>query len=211
MKAKKNYTLLLTTIVCLIPVIAGIVLYSRLPDMLVTHWDMEGNANGWEPKYVGAIVFPGILVILNLIFPVLLKVDPKYTNMDSKVKTLLHWIIPLVSVFCSGTTLAAGLGNNVNVPLLGTMLIGVIFIAIGNYLPKTSQSYTVGIKLPWTLYSEENWDRTHRMAGFIWVICGFAAIVSGIFGFYRLAFPMILIIAIGIPVVYSYLLYRKGI
>ena len=50
--------------------------------------------------------------------------------------------------------------------------IGVLFMIIGNYLPKCKQNYTMGIKLPWTLDDEENWNRTHRFAGFLWVAGG---------------------------------------
>ncbi|MCQ2558994.1 MAG: DUF1648 domain-containing protein, partial [Oscillospiraceae bacterium] len=156
-------TTILTTIVCLIPVVLGIILYPSLPETIVTHWDAQGNPNGWSSKLVGAIVFPGILAVVNLAFPLLLKTDPKYENMNGKVRTLIHWIIPFVSIFASGSTFATALDTNINVALLAPMLMGVLFVVIGNYLPKTTQSYTVGIKLPWTLNSEENWNRTHRM------------------------------------------------
>lgn len=206
-----KYTTILTTFVCLIPIFVGILFYSRLPETIITHWDSNGNPNGWEPKLVGAIVFPGILVLVNLVFPILLKLDPKYENMDEKVKHLLHWIIPIVSIFCSSSTLAAALGKNVNVSLMGPMFLGLIFIAIGNYLPKMTQSYTVGIKIPWTLNSEENWNKTHRMAGFLWVVCGIAMIITGLMGIGSSSIIVIAAIMILVPTAYSYLLYKKGI
>ena len=107
---KMKRTRILTTIVCLIPVILGIILYPVLPDTIATHWTFGGEANGWEPKLVGAIVFPGILVVLNLIFPALLRTDPKYNNMNETAKRLLCWIFPVVSIICSGATLAAAFG-----------------------------------------------------------------------------------------------------
>lgn len=208
---KMRRTTILTTIVCLIPVILGIFLYPRLPETIVIHWDAGGNPNGWASKLMGAIVFPGILVLVNIVFPLLLKTDPKYSNMNEKVKQMLHWIIPMVSIFCSGSTLAAAFGRDVKTTLLVPMFLGFIFVVIGNYLPKTPQSYTVGIKLPWTLHSEENWNRTHRMAGFLWVIGGIAMIITGALGMGSVSMIVITVIMVLVPVLYSYLLFRKGI
>lgn len=208
---KMRRTTILTTIVCLIPVILGIFLYPRLPETIVTHWDASGNPNGWASKLVGAIVFPGILALVNIVFPLLLKTDPKYSNMNEKVKHMLHWIIPMVSIFCSGSTLAAAFGSDEKTILLVPMFVGFIFVVIGNYLPKMAQSYTVGIKIPWTLHSEENWNKTHRMAGFLWVIGGIAMIITGALGMGSVSLIVITVIMVLVPVLYSYLLFRKGI
>ena len=209
MTREEKMELVLTTIVCLIPVIAGIILYPKLPDQIATHWDSQGNVNGMSSKLTGAIIFPGILLVLNLIFPILLRVDPKYENMNNKLKSLAHWIIPLIEVVASGITLAAGLGMETHVEVVGPMLLGVILVLIGNYLPKTKQSYTMGIKLPWTLYSEENWNRTHRMAGFLWVVGGLIIIVSGLLPWKFVPVIAIMIVIVIAPCVYSYLYYRK--
>lgn len=211
---KKNHekrTYILTSIICLLPILAGAVLYSRLPDTVVTHWDANGVPNGWQSKFVGVIVFPGILFLLNMLYPVILKLDPKKKNMDSKLVGLGQWIIPVISVFCSATTLLAALGREVHVETIAPVMVGVIMIAIGNYLPKTKQSYTMGIKLPWTLDSEENWNKTHRVGGFVFVIGGMCMAISGILGLGAVMFTAILILMCMVPTVYSYLLYKKGI
>lgn len=208
---KMKRTTMLTTIVCLIPVILGIIFYPKLPENIVIHWDASGNPNGWEPKFMGAIVFPGILLLVNMVFPLLLKIDPKYSNMNKKIKHFLHWIIPTVSLFCSGITLAVALGKDVKIALIAPIFLGVLFVAIGNYLPKMTQSYTVGIKIPWTLHSEENWNRTHRMAGFLWVIGGIAMIITSLLRIGSISIIVLAAIIILLPVLYSYLLYRKGI
>lgn len=208
---KMKRTTILTTIVCLIPVILGIILYPKLPDTIVTHWDIDGNPNGWESKLVGAIVFPGILVLINIVFPLLLKVDPKYNNLNEKIKHILHWIIPVVSIFASGSTLAVAMGKDVKIAIIAPMFVGLILVVIGNYLPKMTQSYTVGIKLPWTLNSEENWNKTHRIAGFLWVLGGIVMIIIGALGVGGICFIAIPIIMVLVPVIYSYLLFRKGI
>lgn len=205
-----NKTTILTTVVCLIPVIVGIILYNKLPENIVVHWDSNGEPNGWAHKMVGTIVFPGILVLVNLIFPALLRTDPKYSNINEKTKHIIQWFIPIVAIFCSGVTLADALGVDVKIALIAPMFMGLLFVIIGNYLPKMTQSYTVGIKLPWTLNSEENWNKTHRMAGFLWVIGGIAMIITGALGIGSSSIVVILFILVLVPVIYSYLLYRKN-
>lgn len=205
-----NKTTILTTVVCLIPIIVGIILYNKLPENIVVHWDSNGEPNGWAHKMVGTIVFPGILVLVNLIFPALLRTDPKYSNINEKTKHIIQWFIPIVAIFCSGVTLADALGVDVKIALIAPMFMGLLFVIIGNYLPKMTQSYTVGIKLPWTLNSEENWNKTHRMAGFLWVIGGIAMIITGALGIGSSSIAVILFILVLVPVIYSYLLYRKN-
>ena len=87
-----------------------------------------------------------------------------------------------------------------------------LFVAIGNYLPKCKQNYTMGIKLPWTLADENNWNRTHRFAGPIWVVCGLVIMLCGLIGG---AFLWVMVAAfvvmIAAPTVYSYLLFKGKI
>ena len=208
---KNNKTLIWTSLVCLIPLVAGAVLYSRLPEMVATHWDMNGAANGWSSRAFAAFGLPGILLAVNLFVPFALRADPKRQNMSPALVSVAQWTIPVVSLLGSGLTPARALGYDVRVEKILPALIGVLFIVIGNYLPKTKQSYTMGIKLPWTLASEENWNRTHRLGGFLWVIGGALFIVMSFIGWSLAAFLIILALMVFVPMVYSYLLYRKGI
>ena len=208
---KNNKTLIWTSLVCLIPLVAGAVLYSRLPETVATHWDMSGAANGWSSRAFAAFGLPGILLAVNLFVPFALRADPKRQNMSPALVSVAQWTIPVVSLLGSGLTLARALGYQVRVERILPALIGVLFIIIGNFLPKTKQSYTMGIKLPWTLASEENWNRTHRLAGFLWVIGGVYFVVMSFFR-WSLAGFLIPVALLGlIPTGYSYILYRRGI
>lgn len=203
-------TTILTTIVCLIPVVIGAVMYDKIPEQIAIHWDGAGNPNGWASKFVGVFILPGSIALLNLIFPFLLKMDPKYKNIGSKIKNLLHWTIPMVGLFASGVTLSAALGYDVKIAFFGPVFMGLIFIIVGNYLPKMAQSYTVGIRIPWTLADEENWNKTHRMAGFLWVAAGFIVLIGA---FLKINMPIcmvIIFIAVFLPIVYSFVLYQKN-
>ena len=209
MKNKK--TLIATTLVCLLPLLAGALVYSRLPEQVATHFDLQGNPDGWSSRAFAVFGLPGILLAVNLLIPFALQADPKHKNMSGALVNIVIWTVPVVSLLCSGLTLGRALGYDLRIEMVLPVFMGVLFILIGNYLPKTKQSYTMGIKLPWTLASEENWNRTHRLAGFLWVLGGAYFIVMSFIGWSLIAFLIPLALMVLVPTVYSYLLYRKGI
>ena len=93
------------------------------------------------------------------------------------------------------------------------IVIGIAFVAAGNYFPKSRRNYTVGIKIPWTLNSDENWKKTHHLAAYMWMISGVLIILMAILpgGFLYVGLPAAILLMAFVPIVYSYLLYRKGI
>ena len=105
---------------------------------------------------------------------------------------------------------ATALGGSVRVEMLMPILLGVVFIAIGNYMPKCKQNYTIGIKIPWTLASEENWNKTHRLAGWVWVGGGVVMMLAGFFDLFWIIMGATAIMVL-IPLIYSFVLHRKGI
>ena len=209
MKNKKM--LIVTTLICLLPLLAGALVYSRLPEQVATHFDLQGNPDGWSSRAFAVFGLPGILLAVNLLMPFALRADPKHENMSGALVNIVLWTVPVVSLLCSGLTLGRALGYDLRIEMVLPIFMGVLFILIGNYLPKTKQSYTMGIKLPWTLASEENWNRTHRLAGFLWVIGGAFFIVMSFIGWNLIAFLIPIALMVLVPTVYSYLLYRKGI
>ena len=209
MKNKK--TLVITSLICLLPIIVGALVYKRLPETIATHFDLNGNPDGWSSRAFAVFGLPAILLAVNLLLPFMLRADPKHENMSGALVNITIWTIPVLSLVCSGLTLGRALGYDVRIERVLPVFMGVLFILIGNYLPKTKQSYTMGIKLPWTLASEENWNRTHRLAGFLWVLGGVYFIVMSFIGWSVPAFVLPLAVMVLLPMVYSYLLYRKGI
>ena len=102
------------------------------------------------------------------------------------------------------------LGMDVNMEVIVSILMGGIFILLGNYMSKNHQNYTVGIKLPWTLNSEENWNRTHRMAGKLWILAGLV-FWGSVFFENNMVPIVIIVVVVTIPMIYSFVLYKKGI
>ncbi|MBR5288933.1 MAG: SdpI family protein [Clostridia bacterium] len=204
-------TLIISTILCLLPILFGVILWDRLPDPMPTHFDASGTPDGWSSKYFAVIGLPLIMLAVQWICLLATSADPKRRNINAKVLTLVLWTIPLITLISMGATYAIALGMDVNITQLLYPFFGLLFIFIGNYLPKCRQSYTMGIKLPWTLANEENWNKTHRMAGPLWMICGLPVLICGLLP-RSIALPLFfaaLFTATLVPVIYSYLLAKK--
>lgn len=209
MKNRRQMVLML--LICLIPLIAGIILYPQIPDKIVTHWNFNGEPNGWSSKLVGVIIMPLVLTVLTLFMPKLLAMDPTNKDMDYKLKNCIIWIIPIITFVCPSLSLLSALGKQVKIEVIIPMIVGLMIAIMGNYMPKAKQSYTVGIKLPWTLNDEENWNKTHRLGGFVFVLGGLAIAISSLFECRGVIMMASLLSMIFIPIIYSYMLYRNKI
>ena len=208
---KKNLkSLLIATLVLLTPVLAGVILWDQLPAQMPTHFNAAGEVDGWSSKGFAVFGLPMILVAAEWLCMVGAAMDPKKKGQPEKVVKLVLWIIPVLSIVMHAITYAVALGREVRVEMIMPLLMGVLFVIIGNYLPKCRQNYTIGIKIPWTLCSEENWNRTHRMAGRLWVVCGLAVMLTAFTGGFAV-FIGIVILMVFVPFIYSYILFRKGI
>ena len=207
---KKNKTkLILTSVIILLPILAGLMLWSSLPDKVPTHWNAAGEIDGWSSKAFAVFGLPAIMLGVHILCTVITSLDPKNQNISGRMLDIVFWICPVMSVFLSCCTYAAALGKDVNIDTLTPAFIGVVLIALGIYLPKCQPNYTIGIKLPWTLHDENNWKATHRFAGPVWVIGGILSTAAALFNL-KIVFFVILLLVVLIPTIYSYLFYRKN-
>ena len=203
-------TLIITSILTLLPILAGLYLWNTLPEQVPSHWDVNGEIDGWSSKPFFVFGLPCIMLAAQWLCVLGTAADPKKANHSDKVLHLVLWIIPVLSIILSAMTYMVALGHSVRVEVIMPLIIGLVFTIIGNYMPKCKQSYTVGIKIPWTLDSEENWNRTHRFAGRLWLVCGLGIMLTAFVGGFWVFLPIVLVMVIA-PTVYSYLLHRKGI
>ena len=169
---KNKLKLLISSIVILLPVIAGLILWNRLPERMATHWGITGAADGFSSKPFAVFAMPLFVLAVHWICVIVTAADPKNKNQTQKAVSLVFWICPFVSLFSGAVIYAAAFGMNFSINILLPVITGLIFIVIGNYLPKCKQNYTVGIKVIWALENEENWNATHRFGGKVWVIGG---------------------------------------
>lgn len=194
----------------LILIIFNILFYDKMPAELPTHWNFQGQADDYSSKFHAMVVIQGFLVLMNAFLCFMLDSDPKNNKQYNLVMTISKLSMPAIMLLIYIITVMAGFGREVKVSTILPLFVGLLFIAIGNYLPKTRRNYTMGIKLPWTLNSDENWRRTHRLGGICFIGIGLSLIIS-IFFKSEVIFLAALIIGGLIPGFYSYYLYTKGI
>ncbi len=208
---KKNLkTMIITSVVILLPIVVGLILWDKLPAEMATHFGSDGKANGWSPKPLAVFGMPLFLLVVHWFCVAFTSADPKKQNISDKVIVLIMWLCPVVSIAGNGATYLYALDNTVNTVPMAMLLLGCVFIVIGNYMPKMKQSYTIGIKVPWALNSEENWNRTHRFAGYMYMLGGVIVIAGGFIQQFWLI-PIALVLVAFVPTAYSFILYKKGI
>ena len=208
---KKNLkTLIITSVIILLPILAGLLLWNQLPDPMPSHWNASGEVDDWSSKPFAIIGLPLILLAAQWLCVLGTAADPKKNNHPQKILHLVLWIIPVLSVVLHTVVYLTALGYGVRMEVVMPVLLGVVFTIIGNYLPKCKQNYTIGIKIPWTLDNEENWNKTHRFAGWLWTFCGIAIMFTGFFGGFWVFLPITFLMVLA-PIFYSYILHRKGL
>lgn len=209
MKNKKYW--LLTSLVTLLPVLFGLLLWEKLPDYLPTHFGMDGSADGWGSKGFAVFGLPALFLVFHWIIYLVSRLDKQNRGHNEKVLDLIGLIFPAMSVVFSVVMYNAGLGLEIRMDRVLTPLLGVFFLLVGNWLPKIRQNSTLGIKLKWTLYNEENWNKTHRIGGYTWVLCGLLFCIMGFLPTMAAVWllPLIFVLMIGVPTVYSWRLAKK--
>ena len=207
LKKYKN-TLIVTSLVALIPIVIGLLLWNKLPDQVPFHWDINGNVDNWASKSVAVFAMPAFMLVMQWVCVFASTADPKSANYNRKSFQLVLWICPILSIVLNTLVYCTALGHSLPIETIIPMLMGVLFIVLGNLLPKMKQTYTMGIKLPWTLNNEENWNKTHRFAGKLWVAGGVITMATAFLGSFWIFIGILAVMCI-IPTIYSYRLFKK--
>ena len=185
-----------------VPFLISLSFYSRLPDQVPTHWGADNMVNGYSSRNMAAFGIPSFMFFMAVLVNVIHRIDPKRENISrsKELKQITRWFVVVLAVLVQVIIILSGVGISFNVGTVISVPIAFLFVAIGNYLPKCRQNYSMGIKLPWTLADEDNWNRTHRL--------GILMMILGFFHLSDLYFTIFLAMVL-IPSVYSYMIYRK--
>ena len=203
--------LMLSSVIILLPVAVGLLLWNRLPETVPTHWGFDGAPDDWSSRVVAVFVIPMFLLALHWLCLWVTSKDQKNKSQSSKIFNLILWLVPALSLFGCGNIYAAALGREFQINALMPAFLGLLFVIVGNYLPKTVQNRTIGIKIKWTLEDEANWNATHRLAGKLWVIGGLVLIVAAFLpgNWHIFVAPLLLGVMVLVPVAYSWWFHRK--
>ena len=211
MLKKNKIKVIISSIIILLPILYGIIMWNDLPDIITTHWGADGNADGLSGKVFAVFGTPIILLIFHFVCLLFTSLDKKQKDQNQKALGMVFWILPIISLFTNGIMYCAAFGKEFNLGLFMPALLGAMFIFIGNYLPKVKQNRTLGIKISWTLNNEENWNKTHRFSGKVWVVGGLILLPSVFLPLTAMVWFTACVIAamVIIPMVYSYSIYKQ--
>ncbi|MCP3762153.1 SdpI family protein [Domibacillus sp. A3M-37] len=184
-----------------------------LPDQIATHWGPAGEVDGYSSKWFGAFFGPLMLLFVGVLLIASPKIDPRrqnYGKFKSSYLIIMNASVTLLFIIHL-LTLVNGLGYAVQMDVAVSLLIGSLFIVIGNYMPRVRPSYLVGIRTPWTLADDQVWTKTHRTGGLLFVIGGLVLIVAAFLPVaVKITALVVVIILISlIPFIQSYLLFKK--
>lgn len=204
---------IISSVIILLPSLFGLIFWDKLPDDMVSHLGLSGEADAMSPKAFCVFGIPLILLALHLFSLWITGKDPGNTKQSKKAIGIVFWILPMASIFVNTLMYAVSLEAQFDPMMLLVLFLAFMFIGIGNYLPTCKQNATLGIKIKWTLENAENWRATHHFSGKVWFICGLLIIPCA---FLPEKYAPAVLIGIILPVVilplaYSYLYYRKQV
>lgn len=208
---KNKFKIIITSIIVLLPILVGVAYWDELPEQIATHWGPSGEPDGWSSKAVAVFAVPLFLTAIHLICIMATRSDKKNRSQNAKMMELTYWLTPVVSLIVNGMTYANALGREVDVIRLLPIVIGLLFLFIGNYMPKCTPNRTIGFRIKWTLEDEENWIATHRFGGKVLVIGAIVLLATVLAPAEILAWLMIgIVLAMAaVPLIYSYCFSRK--
>ena len=176
----KNKSNIYNLLIIIATFLLGILMYNKLPESIPIHWNFAGEVDGYGNKFIGTFMVPLIMIALWLAMIYLPKIDPKkenYNKFDKSYKLFQSILLTFFFIMQIIVVLSA-MGYNISINRLMPIVLGVLMILIGNYIPKAKSNFFYGIKTPWTLSSEVSWRKTHRLGGKLFVLSGLISIVS---------------------------------
>lgn len=204
---------LLSVIVALLPLAYLIYSWNLIPNKIPTHWNVQGEIDGWGTKTDLVWIVLMITVFVYAILLILPKIDPKKNleKMGNKYHSLKLSMLLIMSAIAIMFVYSAG-HQNVQMGTFLLLLMGFLFMVLGNYFKTIKPNYFLGIRTPWTLESETVWKDTHTLSGKIWFLGGLAIVAASLVfetpTTFKVLISVTIVMAI-IPILYSYLRFNK--
>ncbi|MBN1188980.1 MAG: SdpI family protein [Dehalococcoidales bacterium] len=158
------------------------VAWPHAPDRIPIHWGVSGEPNNYAGK-VGLFYPPLIALGIYFLLLFLPYIDPRRRNYEkfkgsyTVIRTILVFVFMCIQVF----TVLWAFGIDVKINIAVPVIVGLLFIVLGNYMGKFKPNWFTGIKTPWTLSSDESWNKTHRLGGWLFVLYGLELAISAPF------------------------------
>ena len=205
-------TKLISLIIILITFGIAFYYYPSLPDKIVSHWGISGEADGFMPKAFGIFFVPILMVIFTAVFWIIPKLDPLKKNIESFSKYFNGFILvfQLFFLYVYILTIVFNLGHTFNMLAFLMPAFAILFYYLGVMIGKAKRNYFIGIRTPWTLNSDQVWDKTHKLGSLLFKLSAIPFLVSIFWPIIGFSFFMCYIIGISLwLVVYSYFEFSK--
>ncbi len=197
--------------IILLSFILSIYFYPMMPEMMASHWNAQGNVDGYMPKFWGLFLMPFVLTFLLLLFNVIPKIDP--LDNIKKFRKYYDGFVIVMSVFMlfiHVQIILWNLGYQISPNYYIPVSIGLLFFYVGVLCENSKRNWFVGIRTPWTLSSEKVWNKTHKLGGKLFKIAGILAIIGVFFKDYAVYFILVPTLFVSVfLIVYSYVEFRK--
>jgi len=198
--------------IILLSFLIGACFYSRMPEQMASHWNARGQVDGYMAKFWGLFLMPLILAGLGLLFFAIPRIDPLRANIEQFRRYYDAFII-IVLVFMLFVYLQVilwNLGIKISPNLVIPIGLGLLFFYSGILCENAKRNWFVGIRTPWTLSSDEVWEKTHRIGGKLFKVAGAVAIVGVLFPPYAVFFVIVPVLLVAVfTIIYSYLEYER--
>ncbi|MET0400291.1 MAG: SdpI family protein [Longimicrobiaceae bacterium] len=191
----------------------ALVVFRRLPAEIPTHWNLAGEVDGWGPRFPAAFLAPAVATGVWLLTRFQASIDPRRREVERSTPTrrLLAGILVAFMAVVEVLTLGIALGWPLDMGEAMWPLLGLLFVALGNYMPRVRPNWYLGVRTPWTLASDAVWRDTHRLAGWAFVAAG--VLTAGAMFLPVGARPYVgmaaLLLGAGVPLVYSFVRWRR--
>jgi len=197
----------------LVAVGTSLVAYTGLPERVPVHWNLSGEVDRYGSRSEALFMMPLLMLAIWAILRFLPRIDPlraNYAKFAGSYEVIIDSLLAMMLVIHIAIVLGAS-GAPDSVTMIVRAAIGAMFIVLGNVMPRTRQNWFVGVRTPWTLASARVWDRTHRVAGYLFVALGLIVILTIPLA-PQIGIPIlaagVAVVAMG-SVIYSYLEWRK--
>jgi uncharacterized membrane protein len=179
--------------------------YRSLPERIPTHFDLRGVPNGWMSRPLGAWLLPVLVLAVAALLRFGAVLLPSAWRMRLEKSPTAWIVVVLIGLFCAMqcVILYAALARPLTVGTWLSAILGIFWIALGLLLSRVRRNPWIGVRTPWTLSSDENWARTHRFAGFSFIVGGIVALFCTVASLPALAVAAIVLSAL-LPAVQSY-------
>ena len=196
--------LIITGLICLIPIIFGVILYDQLPEQMAVHFGVNNEPNSFAPKEFALFGIPIFMFALQ-VFCCIFSDFMEEKKQNKKYITIYKWIIPIIEMVVYLTMLAYGAGIELDMRMIVCITLGIVFTLVGNYMPKTEPN-----KLQMNYIRADFWKKIKRPAGYFFVIIGLAFIISAFLNSMvsLILLGIIIVVAILITIYSIYLFYK---